>query len=448
MVKMKLDKPLLLFLCLVPLQWVKLISLGGGTLKAAHLALLIPPFVLWTKGKAVAPHSSFFPLLALHPLLFLALFLALPVSSNPDLGMEIIVRMTSYYIFGLVIMLWLSTLDFEQLKYTLSRAIFYVLATFLGVFGYYVAVSGTNILSVFSNAISSGNPNFIQYHLFVTVMNKGNLEGLSAEDSIDAAGRHGIMMFFIILLFSRVLLPKVDESKLQLLIGRLLILFVLALIFVSLSRVALLILLCSAILYFSYRFLLSKLSTLTYFALAGAALGVTFYLLFGEKGKIAVILYEKLFVDVVNNPRVFEFLQIIDEINANAFIGAGTGSELDLFGLEAKAPHNLILFWWHQAGFIGLCLSVMTLAVFIAYCLRFWYLSVNCKTASTSHLYLLSAILFVTPIIRMLVAKQGALALTEWIAIAIAITFSNFALKGLAVMPGNARSQTPEYATK
>lgn len=435
MADVRLNRPLILFLCLAPLQWVKVISIGGGTIEAAHLALTIPPIMLWVKKKAVLPHSSLRGILLMHPFLFGALLLALPFSDNLETGIKIIIRMSAYYVFGLLLLLWLCSIKVEEFRYTLSKSIFYVCTVFTTVFGYYVVASGTNILLVLSSAVQSANPNFIQYYLFVNVMNKGQLDGLTAEDSIAAAGRHGIMIFLIIVFFSRIILPKIGESRLQLVLGRFFAGAILGFIFLSLSRVAILILICASLMYFLYRLALSKVSPATYLVLVAALLFGIVYLYFGEQGQISDILYEKLIIDVVNNPRVFEFFQILDRIDHNSFFGAGTGTELDLFGLAAKAPHNLILFWWYQAGFIGLFFSAVALIVFIFFCWRLWSLSVNSPVRTDGYVYLLSAILLVAPIIRMLVAKQGALAQSEWISIAVAVALANSALKPVKGLP-------------
>lgn len=419
----------MLFLCLFPLQWVKIISIGGGSLKAAHLALLIPFVMLWLKRKVVLPTGGLVSILALHPLLFASLLFALPFSENPGAGLQIIIRMSAYYAIGVVILVWLHTMTLQELMNTLSKSVFYVATTFYVVFGYYTLLSGVNIPKVFASAVASGQPNFIQYHLFVTVMNKGRLDGLSAEESIEAAGRHGIMIFLVLIFFCRVLFPKVGETRLQSLIGRVLLLSILAIVLVSLSRVALLVLLSGALMVFIYRALLSKVSNLTYLAIAVTFSFSILYLLFGEQGRVATILYEKLIVDVVDNPRATAFVQIIDDINLNSFFGAGTGTQLSLLDQQTKFPHNLVLFWWYQAGFIGLLLSLLTMSAFLFCCVKLCFLAVNAKGFVNGQVYLVAAIFLVPPIVRMLVAKQGALALTEWIAVAFAVVLGNLAMR-------------------
>ena len=410
------------FLCLVPIQWVKLISIGGATLKLAHLGLLIPPLALLLRRKIVVPSSGLMGVFIIHPILLGVLLASVPLSEQPGTGLFIVVRMSAYYIFGVVTFLWLSTLSRSELSNTLSKAVFFVVPWIFLVFGYYIAISGTNIIDVFLNAVRSGNPNYIQYHLFVMVLNKGSLEGLSEEEMIDAAGRHGIMIFLIIIFFSRILIPRQAESRFVRVSGIILCWLLVLFVVISLSRAAMLIFMCSGVLFLTSKAVKSEIKPVTLFAFSFAALPAFTYIIINGGGAIGYVLYEKFIVDIANNPRVFEFLQIIDKINAKAILGYGAGTELNLFGLPAKFPHNIALFWWHQAGILGLLSAMLAVLSFSYLCVRLLTLSIAEKSSVLSDIYLFSSILLVPAIVRMLVAKQGALALTEWISIALSVS--------------------------
>jgi|GEM_PF-6214301 len=417
----KIHTPLIVFLCLLPLQWVKLFTIGSASLKAAHLALLIPPLSLLLKKTFRMPTSGLMKIFLIHPLLFGILLFALPWSENPAAGLFIIIRLTSYYTFGLITLIWLESIHPGDLLSILSNAIFYVVPMFLLAFTYYVAVSGVNILEIITKAVQTGNANYIQFYLFVMVMNKGNRDGLSDEEMIDAAGRHGIMIFLILIMFARILSIKGEETTRKKILGLCLCWIIVLTVFVSLSRAALLILFCACAMWFANLVLLKRPGFLAYWGILGAASLVVTYIAFSGGGNLSDLIYEKLYVDVINNPRVREYSQIFFKINERVLLGYGTGTELNIFGLRGKYSHNLILYWWHQAGFIGLVGALGALIFFISTTIKLWRKSLSSDFSQQGQLFLLSSILLLPAIIRMMVAKQGALALTEWMAVSLCV---------------------------
>jgi len=396
------------------IQWIDV-----GPLPVSQVALFIPLLALFPtlmSGKIARP-----PILFLTYFLFLAALMAmLPFSGDLLAGTTAIVRGIVYSTLAFCTYAWLRLEDPEDRCRELSRAIFWVAPGFFAVFYLSAMAAGVNLIDAIVHTVTTGNPYILQYRMFNLVLNGGVV-----EDGLSSAARHGIVISLLSAVFLHVFLRERKS-----LLGTLLCIAIVLFALLSLSRSALLGAALGLMCYALFRLAEGRIRWARVLLFVGVGF-IAMNLGNVNTSGLTAILSEKFVSDIANNPRVMEFFQIVDRISDRAVFGWGSGTGLNLFGLEAQYPHNFILYGWHQAGLIGFAISLFFTILVVQYI--FFATSSSMRYAKidqrVARMYCLSAMLMCFVLVRLMFAKAGLLAVPEWIALALACFIARSARK-------------------
>lgn len=401
-VRINLVGPLLLAFTL---QWLEL-----GPLPISQLALFLPLVAL--TPMLSASRLATVPWLFVVYFVFLgALAMGLPLSQDLGAGMTAVARGTVYSVLGYFTYMWLLNEEPKVRIGQLANAVFWVVPGFFAIFYISALSAGVDLIGTVIQTFSTGNPYYLQYRMFNVTLNGG-----ITEDGLSSAARHGIVISLLTVIYLHLLLRRMPSR-----LGNALCIAVVMFALLSLSRSALLGAALGLICYMFFRLAERKIKWTRVILVLG--LGFALALAQGGLGDgLSTILREKFLEDILNNPRVFEFLQIVERLNERPVFGWGTGTGLGLFALDAQYPHNFILYGWHQTGLIGLAITVFFVFVIITYI-------VKCTSSAMRHapsdrdvarLFILAAMLMCFVLVRLMFAKAGLLAVPEWIALCLA----------------------------
>jgi hypothetical protein len=417
------SKMLIAFLATLPLQWLALISAGPLAPKLPHLFAIALALGLLSRGRlayglkstAVTGYVLLFTMYAYG-------FLSLIWSSDRLDGASALVRDTTYVSLSFLIALWIARCSYEQLSRVASVSTILAVPLFM----FFAAISllkiGVNPLKLAIDAISSGNPNAIQYYLFRKMFNGGSLFGGGPSSVLySAANRHAVMLAFVLQMSACLAMPVAMPLVRRLLLVASIVTLV-ALVLVSLSRSAWAIALACALVYASY-FVLRRPRIIPYLAIGGVVI-LTLAIAFVSSDLypgLREILYYKFYLDIINNPRAQAIAAILGRISEDPILGKGFGTQLNI-GFEGVAyAHNLVLHFWHQCGIIGFALSMLVIVYLLAIFFRLFVVAVRSRDYTTSRTALAGAMLLTIPILRFQVAIGGGLSLPEWTAFAISV---------------------------
>ncbi|MEO0329691.1 MAG: O-antigen ligase family protein [Pseudomonadota bacterium] len=391
------------------IQWIEL-----GPLPVSQIALLLSVVFFTLQAPSKLPVGTDTDLFKIYGLFTVALLAGLTRTEDFGAGVSAIARSVVYMTLAYFFYIWLRTIPVEKCVNTLANSVFYVVPAFFVIFWMSSIFAGVDIIKQVLHALSTGNPNWLQYQVFAVVLNNGVLD----ENGLSSAARHGIMVSLMTVAHLHLFLRRRKS-----LLGTALCIFVYSFVFFSLSRSAILALLLGYICVFSVKLVTRQLPITRLVFLGGSLFLVVVFSGVLQNSGLLSIFSEKFVSDIANNPRVHEFIQIVDRINTHAVLGWGTGSPLNLFGLNAQYPHNFILYGWHQAGIVGLLISTLFFGFVVATLCKGLSLSMrNARSAPrVSRACLLSAALMCIVVVRLMFAKAGLLAVPEWIALCLSV---------------------------
>lgn len=407
--------PLMFVLCLLPLQWVNL-----GPLPVSQFAIMIPSFALIARQVRFVPSGPGTEIFKAYFIFVMVLVLGLFWTTDLVEGFKATARSLIYCALGYGFFTWLTVLPRQQVMHTLRRSIFYVVPSFLAVFFAYSVIAGVSIPSVLLQTVKTANPYILQYQLFVVVLNGGPVPLSEAEYS--SATRHGIMLSLCVPAIVHIILRERKAFW-----GSSLCYLIFVLTLLSFSRSALVAAILSGLMIFACRMVRWEVNFVrVFFVIASGIVLIALLGFTSDASNIGAVLNEKFVSDVVDNERTHEFTQIVERINAKSLLGWGTGSNLDLFALEAQYPHNLVLYGWQQVGLMGLAASAIAYITVCWHSLRMMGGAVRATDPTIYRCYLLAAAMLGPPIIRMSFAKAGHLVVPEWTSIALSSYFWYF----------------------
>lgn len=405
----KISSLLILVLLGFTVQWVEM-----GPLTVAQLAMLTgAASLIARRGFSFKPGVDL-DIFAVYFSFIATLVLGLFWSERPVAGMREIINLIFYSSSAMLFLAWLRSLPERLVLHTLAASARIVVPGFALLYLVSAIIAGVNIPQVVLQAVSTGNPNFLQYQLFAVVFNFGD----PSSGSLSSAARHGVFLSLVSVSFTSIMLRKLAPTTS---------------IWWSLGAIGFTILSLSRSVLFGIA-LASILVLVRHFRVGSglrrgptvAFLCFSFALIFAGVGPVAGVrslVQDKFLVDVVNNPRVAELPQVLRLLNESPLLGRGTGTPLLLDELLAEYPHNFVLYGWHQAGILGLLTSVAFLWLLVANVITGLRLAVQFRGDSplSSNRHLLSAMLLCLVVARLFFAKAGLLAIPEWVAISLAI---------------------------
>lgn len=181
----------LILVAVLPLQWYVLGSAIGGTLKPFHVAAGLLVFTLVVDGGLLV---TFRKLATRHKLalisVFYYFFISYVMSALRGAPGTELVRGVSYAVSGLAVSVaFVRFSDTPQMRRVMLAAAPVSVVSFL-LFSWQ-SLSGTNPLAIIAEAISTGNPNIIQYRLLAPLFLS---EGLETQASL----RHGVFLALLL----------------------------------------------------------------------------------------------------------------------------------------------------------------------------------------------------------------------------------------------------------
>jgi hypothetical protein len=424
MLRGDLNLPLLTLLSGFAIQWVDL-----GPLSLAQVASLMVGPVFLLNGPRLLPIGDDTLAIKSYAIFLMCLTFGFTYTQDSGEGFVALVRGAAYLSLSYLFYAWLRSIPEDRCIRTLSRAIFYAAPAFFLIFLIAANSAGVNILKEVQFMLSSGNPNWLQYRIFTVVLNNGVID----EGGYSSAARHGIMVSLMTVAHLHLML-RPEKSR----VGSALAYFIYFFVFFSLSRSAILGMLLGYLCAATVQIFAGTFPIKRFFFIGSLPLAFVMATGFLQSSGISLIFADKFVSDVADNPRIYEFLQIIDLLETHAIFGWGTGTPLGLEGVEAQYPHNFILYGWHQAGLLGLAATTLFVAVIITGIFSGLSNAVRWSRADAvrSRVHLLGAMLFCIVFVRLMFAKAGLLALPEWIALSLAVYAQRVASHSVSVASG------------
>lgn len=350
---------------------------------------------------------------ALYGLFIFLMVLGVAGSEDIPNGLFASARSAVYLATAIALYLLLSNTAELELHRTLSTTILFAAPVFYIVFLSSAVYAGVNVPKVLFEGFATGNPNYIQFSLFNKAFNALG----SADEEFSSAARHGVMVVLCTFSLANLCLAQARSAA-----GTFLSWSVFAVAFISLSRTITISLLIIGAL-FIIRNLSSKELKLRYVVLFFACvLCLAAWLLTNADSAVASVLMIKFGEDIVNNPRLFEYSQVLGLIADHAFFGWGTGTPIEFNLTGSEYPHNFILYGWHQLGIFGLLTSsafVVVVANQVWFAFRSALFYAAQREQQLSNAFMLGASLLIFVLVRLMFAKAGLLALAEWIAFTV-----------------------------
>jgi hypothetical protein len=266
----------------------------------------------------------------------------------------------------------------------------------------------------------------LQYHVFAMTF-------AYVSDDAGGAARHTMMyLFFILLVLIRASREIEGDPSRRASFTWMEFVLAMTIAIVGMSRKVVLSLLIFGVLYFfvSRRFLPSKGSfgrAKSIVLLAG--LGIALMVGLGSVDSGALDLFWRKYVEqVLNNDRIHQYALAVVEVTGstdNLIAGVGLGERI---AGDTHFPHNILFYFFHQAGLIGL-LSAFALFGFMGF-LMFRSLSMallsSCRNAS--YLALASLACYLVPFTRMSVGDKGGLAMEGVLGLTLGMVLMNRAI--------------------
>lgn len=415
----KPDILIVLFFSLIPFQWIQIISVGGFSLKVAHVPMILVMLAVATRPRLVlnfnlAAHTYY--MLSFSTIVLLAI--SLMWSDSRLDGLNFITRQFFYFCLSICASLWLITIQPATLIKSASLSMFVAVPAFLAILVEHIVSQNINLLNLVQEASRTSRPEYIQYHLFVRLFNEST--GLeNANIVVSAANRHGVLLSLMTTcIFYLVGRSKLRQTRLRQL-GDLLAIVFASILLISVSRSALLVSIICVTILLTGNLLRRGVRFFHIIATLLAIFAIFAILNLQQLNSIREIGSDKFISDVLENPRVYEYLNVIERIGDSPALGAGAGTPIQLDQGDAQYVHNHALHYWHQAGFIGLVLSISMFLYLVSVLHRSLIKASRTPIAILSDMLVLVSCFCVFPLVRMAVAKSGALSVSEWTAIAV-----------------------------
>jgi hypothetical protein len=402
---MSLDRALFLFMALGSLQWITLANIGLS-IKPVHLPLFYMAISGFMRANFRLLGRGWTNLFVVSYALYLVWLLVSAIwSSNVVAGILLTFRSGVYFVLAVGMYLYLARISHDRVMKSLlygglaSVLVFSVVATVT------LQMRGVSVASLIGLAISTGDPNFLQFQLFYALFNPPGAAG--TDEALKVAVRHAALGFpFIGLMAGMYHVLACRYQK----IAWITILSAFLLILLSLSRSLILTTLLGLFIA-SWGIMRRRPYVTLIVAFVIPFSAVTLALVADLSGVENII--EERFGNFGEDARAQQFSSILDVINQNVFLGRGAGELVAFGGKEAIIPHNLFLAGWTQAGIPGLAFSLAAWLVLLA-------MFVSPMNGKRAELVAISALL-VLPIFRSQVGAGGNFTLPEWVCVVVAL---------------------------
>ncbi len=417
---------LTIFFCLLPLQWIPLLSVAGLQAKIAHLSLVIPIIAVSSNISRYGGNiKSLLPLFIIIVCPLSSLAISLVWSSQSWDGATYIIRTLSYAVFSIVLAAWL--LRFRTMEIVRCAR----LGTVAGVLAF-LLISVLSLLSIQVNpflliyqAAITGDHTLIQHDIFRRLFSETPmvLWGTAEGSGQSSATRHAVMIGLLIPPLIGALIPVARENVSA--YFRVSAGIVLFLALISLSRTVVIIVILGLIVVISFVISKYRVGIAQYLLWCLASILSVCILLVTPAGEGVLEIFQLKFVDdIIDNPRVRSLGPALNAIAERPILGHGAGVKVDDYLHSGEYIHNIILHYWHQAGLLGLTLASVSLFVVGIWFFKCVTLSWSISDRSWASLFAVGGILLIPYLVRTQFAIAGSVSLGEWSALALGAALS------------------------
>lgn len=292
----------------------------------------------------------------------------------------------------------------ERFLRSVAIVMYVMIVTFIG---YFSAKANIDVIGAFKSFLSGGGT--LQYEIFAMTFSYVNSDA-------GGAARHTMMfLFFLLLVLIRVSRDmEGGASGRTAFTGLELALFV-TIVVIGMSRKVVLSVLVFYVLYYfvSSRFIASKAG---YAHIKGMAVLIGFGILLivgiaSLDADAQELLQRKYIEQVLNNDRIRQFaLSVVEVTGSPGRLVAGAGLGERIAG-DTHFPHNVLFYFFHQAGLIGLVTALALYGFLVLLMIRTLSLAFVSKCRDASYMALASLACFLVPFFRMSVGDKGGIAL-------------------------------------
>ena len=304
-------------------------------------------------------------------------------------------------------------------------------ASIVAFIAYFSVRAHIDVIGAFKSFFSGGGT--LQYQLFAATFSYVN------EDAGSSA-RHTMMyLFFLLLVLIRVSRDLECGTDRRSPFTGFEVLLMLTIVVVGMSRKVVLTLFVFLILYYlvTRRFSVTKEAS-RYVRSIAISVGVIVVLAAGiaslNSGALDLFRY-KYIEDVLNNDRIHQYMMSIDQVTSSLRLfvsGAGLGQRI---AGDTHFPHNMLFYFFHQVGIIGLLTAVALYGFTISLLVKALVMAFRCKFRNASYIALASAACLLVPITRMSVGDRGAIAMEGALGLALGLVLLDQAVRAARQRP-------------
>lgn len=392
---------LVLTLAVGPIQWFGISNIELN-LKYVHIPFYIMAAIGFWRLLRPTPDiravmKGIRPFLISFAVIFTMYFTSILWAETPGRLFVFILKNFLYFIGMVGCVPYLASLPLPVLKRSLVIGGGLAVVIFTVVAWFTLASKGLSMISIIATAIQTGNSNYLQFALFLSIFNENFSQGVSVSSSL----RHTLIGFLQIALLA--LLYQLWTARSLLVFA--LFTVCLAWIVVSVSRSHFLIIASVTVLIL---FSMRKDHFHWLLGIMMAALAALVLLVISGEGILDIL--TSRFSNLSDDARVTQFYMEMRAIGEKPLFGHGIGAN---FGFSENVSHNLFLAAWGQAGLIAFFASVVGFFSLI------YALGSRVLAYSTSPQMMCLVALLVLPIIRVQLGGGGLFTLPEWLAIAL-----------------------------
>ncbi len=414
-----------LFILLFPLQWITIVDIGGFSLKVAHLSVIALSLLAWATTFSGRGRVQINPFYFLFMLVLVIQLGSLMWSEDVAAGLSAVARSFFYLAISLGIYFWFVKADMGRFSVLASRLFCASVAILYALIMISFAIAGQNFFTVVFEALFSGNPNALQYRVFYKLFNDYSLAPSELENYSSAA-RHTIALSLVFLsIIASVALRRVaPATKTLVLASMLAVLFFLA---ISMSRSAVFSLLVP-IVFLLHIVVLRRPGPVVLMGVFGLLIGliaVSVASVSDSTGGVTEVLQGKFIDDIVNNPRINDFGDVIANISENPWVGAGIGTPIRGLFIRSDEVHNFFFHVWHGTGIVGAIAALALGAYLVSVLIGAYRGGIKADSFEIACIYLIVVYALSSSLLRMSVAGGGDISLSEWCMLAIGLAFAD-----------------------